>query len=101
MPDPYVRIEHDAAWTNKHQNVTGRVASYYDAWNLWADQSTDPIPWRPGMAGLQRAIRDAQAAGKSIRALGGSWSLSHAAYSPDFMVDKKPLEAQDIRVKPE
>jgi hypothetical protein len=98
LPQPFLNIEHDVAWTNKHQNVTGRVRSFYDAWNLWADQSSDPVPWRPGMAGLQRAVRDAEAAGASIRALGGSWSLSDVAYCPDFMVNTKPLNARDIGI---
>lgn len=98
MPDPYLNIEHDVPWMNKHQNVTGRVANYYDVWNLWSDQTQDPIPWRPGMAGLQRAIRDAQAAGKSVRAVGGAWSLSQAAYCPDFLLNTAPLGARNIGI---
>jgi hypothetical protein len=99
MPLPFVRIERNATWTNKHQNVSGPVASFYDVWNLWDDQSTGSIPWRPGMAGLQKAIRDAELAGASIRALGGSWSLSSAAYCPQFMVNTKPLNARDIGLR--
>jgi len=99
VPDPYLHIEHGAPWTNKHQNVTGQVASYYDVWNRWADQTQDPIPWRPGMAGLQRAIRDAEAAGASVRAFGGAWSLSHAAYCPDFMLNTAPLGARNIGIE--
>jgi hypothetical protein len=101
VPEPFIRIERDATWINKHENVRGRVAHYYDVWNRWADQTLDPIPWRPGMAGLQRAIRDAKAADASIRAFGGSWSLSHAAYNPQFMVNTKPLAALDIGLRPE
>ncbi len=99
MPKPYVRIERNQTWTNKHQNVSGSVAAYYDVWNRWEDQPVGPIPWRPGIAGLQRAIRDAQAAKASIRAFGGSWSLSRAAYNPDFMVNTKPLNAMDVGIK--
>jgi hypothetical protein len=101
VPDPYLNIERNTQWTNKHQNVSGPVASYYDVWNRWSDQSTDPVPWKPGMAGLQRGIRDAQAAGASVRALGGSWSLSQAAYSPDFMLNTKPLNARNIGISAE
>lgn len=99
MPKPFVRIERNQTWTNKHQNVSGKVAAYYDVWNLWEDQTTDPIRWRPGMAGLQRAIRDAEAAQASVRAFGGSWSLSHAAYCPDFMINTKPLNAMDVGIE--
>jgi len=99
MPKPFVRIERDQTWTNKHQNVSGRVARYYDIWNLWEDESMDPIPWRPGMAGLQQAIRDAESANASVRAFGGSWSLSHAAYCPDFMLNTKPLSVMDIGIR--
>ncbi|MET0596069.1 MAG: FAD-binding protein [Polyangiaceae bacterium] len=101
MPKPHVRIESNAKWTNKHQNVSGPVASYYDVWNRWDDQSKDEIPWRPGIAGLQRAIRDAQAASASVRAIGGSWSLSSAAYCPQFMVNTKPLNAFNIGLRAE
>lgn len=99
MPKPYLRIERNQTWTNKHQNVSGKVAAYYDVWNRWDDQSTDPVPWRPGMAGLQQAIRDAEAAQASVRAFGGSWSLSGAAYCPDFMLNTKPLNALDVGIR--
>jgi hypothetical protein len=100
MPEPYIHIERDVQWTNKHENVSGRVAHYYDVWNRWADQSSDPIPWRPGLAGLQRAVRDARAAEASIRAFGGSWSLSAAAYDSQFMLNTKPLSVMDIGLSP-
>src|SRR5260370_19582296 len=99
MPDPYLYIEHKVDWSNRHRNVTGKVASYYDVWNLWADQSHDPVPWRPGLAGLQRAIRDAEAAGVSVRAFGGAWSLSHAAYCSQFMLNTAPLNARNIGIE--
>ena len=98
MPKPYLHIERNQTWTNKHQNVSGKVAAYYDVWNRWEDQSTDPIAWRPGIAGLQHAIRDAEAAHASVRAFGGSWSLSSAAYCPDFMLNTKPLNAMDVGI---
>jgi hypothetical protein len=105
MPDPFLHIQRNFPWKNKHQNVSGRVASYYDVWNLWVDsannQTQDPIPWRPGMAGLQKGIRDAQAAGASVRALGGAWSLSEAAYTPDFMLNTAPLDVRNVGIAPE
>jgi len=48
------------------------------------------------MAGLQTVIRSAQQAGSSVRAYGGTWSLSSAAYSPDVMINTKPLNARQI-----
>lgn len=99
MRKPYLRIERDQTWTNKHQNVTGQVARYYDVWNLWEDESRDPVPWRPGLVGLQQAIRDAEASRASVRAFGGSWSLSGAAYCPDFMLNTKPLNVVDVGIK--
>src|SRR5260370_41703600 len=95
MPDPYLYIEHNVDWSNRHRNVTGKVASYYDVWNLWADQSHDPVPWRPGLAGLQRALRDAEAAGGSVRAFGGAGAVSHAAYCSPFTFNTPPLCASN------
>src|SRR5260370_18135682 len=93
MPDPYLYIEHNVDWSNRHRNVTGKVASYYDVWNLWADQSHDPVPWRPGLAGLPRAIPDAEGAGASGPAFGGPWSLSPTAHCSQFTLQPPPPNA--------
>jgi len=100
VPEPFLHIERGVSWVNKHQNVSGDVGALYDVWNLWADQSPDPVPWRPGLAGLQQAIRDAAAADRSLRAVGGGWSLSSAAYCPDIMVNTRPLNARDVGIQP-
>jgi FAD/FMN-containing dehydrogenase len=45
---------------------------------------------------LQQIVRDAEAQGRRVRALGGAWSLSEAATTDDFMVNTKPLNFIDV-----
>jgi len=102
MPAPYVRYTPNYDWRNKHQNVRRRAARLYSVWNLWEPGSPAAgQDWRAGLAGLQMVIREAEALGRRIRPLGGSWSLSEVAATNDFLVDTKGLNARTIGFSPE
>ena len=82
----------DQVWTNKHCNVSTHIERLYEAWNRWSDRShPDEDVWQPGLRALQHIVREAEAAGRRVRGLGGGWSLSEAAVTPDFLVDTKQL----------
>lgn len=74
-------------WQNKHLNVTQRAWRYYDVWNrgVWAE------PWRTGFSALRDIVNESQANGRAVRAVGGRWSLSDSAVSPDVMINTMPL----------
>ncbi len=75
-------------WTNTHGNLRTRVSKYFDVWN---DSSTTGQAWRSGCAALRRILDEAQTAGHRVRAVGGRWSLSPVAISPDVMINTLPL----------
>ena len=89
---PLIHFTPAQVWTNKHQNVSTHIERLYEAWNRWSDRShPDQDVWQPGLRALQHIVREAEAAGKRVRGLGGGWSLSEAAVTPDFLVDTKQL----------
>ncbi len=82
-------------------NVSATVERLYDAWNRWSDRSQPQQDvWQPGLSALQHIVRDAEASGKRVRGLGGGWSLSEAAVTPDFLVDTKQLNNLVIGMSP-
>jgi FAD/FMN-containing dehydrogenase len=95
MPEPRLRRENDRPWVNWHnsRDVGGRVQRFYTPMNAWLDAPTPAPPrdWEPGLAGLQRIVHEAEAAGTRVRAVGSAWSLSNAAFVPDFLVDTAQL----------
>jgi hypothetical protein len=102
MPAPLISFSRDVSWSNKHQNVHARVERLYDVWNRWADHSRPTTRvWEAGLNALQQIVRDAEQAGKHVRALGGAWSLSAAALSEDFLVNTKPLNYLELGLRPE
>ena len=102
MPAPFVRFTPNFDWRNKHQNVRRRAARLYSAWNLW-EPGNDPTAqdWRAGLAGLGQIVGEAEASGRRIRPLGGSWSLSDVAASSDFLIDTKSLNMMTVGMSAE
>ena len=98
---PLIHFTPHQLWTNKHRNVSTRVDRLYEVWNRWDDRSRpDRDVWQPGLRALQHIVREAEAAGKRVRALGAGWSLSEAAVTPDFLVDTKQLNNLVIGLAP-
>src|SRR2546421_6534637 len=92
MPNPFVDRKDNYLWRNKHENVQRQVARLYTPWNRW-ENGSEPAEhvFRAGLAGLQTIIIEAEGAGRRLRPLGGSWSLSEVAATNDFLVDTKAL----------
>ena len=89
---PLIQFMSNHAWQNKHLNVPAHVERLYEVWNRWSDLSRpERDVWQPGLRALQHIVREAEAAGKRVRGLGGGWSLSEAAVTQDYLVDTKQL----------
>ena len=103
MPnEPFIHFDRNVRFVNWHRNVEARVERRYDVWNRWSDRSRPATRrWEPGLMALQRIVQQAEADGKRVRALGGGFSLSEAAVTPDYLVNTKPLNYVDIGLKPE
>jgi hypothetical protein len=70
---PLMTFDRNYAWQNKHLNVSVDVERLYEAWNRWSDLSRpERDVWQPGLRALQQIERDAEAAGKRVRGLGGA-----------------------------
>ena len=98
---PLLSFQRRVSWRNKHLNVERQVERLYDVWNRWSDGSRpNEHVWRAGLCALQQIVRDAEAQGRRVRALGGAWSLSDAATTNDFMLNTKPLNCIDVGLSP-
>ncbi|HET7541237.1 MAG TPA: FAD-binding protein [Polyangiaceae bacterium] len=97
MPEPMIDVRPDHTWDNWHSSsgVGGKVAKFFIPWNDWDDNSPSPAgkPFVPGLAGLKSIVRQAEAAGKRVRAAGSGWSLSNVAFVPDYLIDTANLSA--------
>lgn len=82
----------NGTWTNGHQNVSGPYERYYTIAGLEApDETTIIKDMRAGMAALKEVFRDAVSAGKQLRIIGGTWSLSDAAYTKGWLLKTETL----------
>jgi FAD/FMN-containing dehydrogenase len=98
---PLLTFQENVTFVNKHQNVKTQVQRLYDVWNRWEGGATPgEHQWQAGLLALRQIVRDAQAAGRRVRALGGAWSLSEAAACSDFMLNTKPLNYTVIGLSP-
>lgn len=100
-PTPLINFEKNYRFRTKHQSFEGTAARLYTVWNRTAN-GTEPAQkrWRAGLNALRQIVLDAEAAGVSVRAYGGAWSLSDAAYTKDFLVNTKPLNYLSIGLRP-
>ena len=98
---PLLRIERQVQWTNVHRNISVTVERLYDVTNRWSDGTSPPdvTRFKAGLAGLSQVVRDAEAAGKRVRAFGGGWSLSKVATTGDYLVNTKLLNAINVGFK--
>lgn len=84
-------------WTNKHLNLTTRVARHYDVWNRVPGAApTDRPHWRMGFDQLQSILDEAEYKAWRVRAVGSRWSLSPVAISPDVMINTAPLNWHQV-----
>jgi hypothetical protein len=105
MPEPMIDVHADHTWDNWHSSsgVGGKVSKFFIPWNDWDDGSPSPAgrPFTPGLAALKSIVRQAEAAGKRVRAAGSGWSLNNVAFVPDYLVDTANLSALLIGFGPE
>jgi hypothetical protein len=99
-----IDVRANQTWDNWHSSsgVGGDVAKFFIPWNDWDDNSASPPgkPFAPGLAGLQSIVRQAQAAGKRVRAAGSGWSMCNVAFVQDYLVDTANLAALLIGFAP-
>jgi len=77
-------------WQNWHQNFTQPVHEVLDLWNAKPSVS-DFTVYRETTRGLQSLIGRAAKEGRSLRALGGSWSFSQVAATDGIVLNTRPL----------
>lgn len=86
-----IRNQH-ATWTNWHHNVEQKVGCLIDLWNPMPPQAATVTSDIAATADAVRSIlADAVRQRQRVRAVGGTWSLSTAATSPDVMINTRPL----------
>ncbi|MBU3700097.1 MAG: FAD-binding protein [Candidatus Kapabacteria bacterium] len=79
-------------WQNLHENVKLTVGEYHELWNPMPPRSTRiPEDVRATTSYVCSIIADAAARGKTIRSVGGAWSLSEVATSKDIMLGTRNL----------
>ncbi len=71
-------------WKNYHQNVIEPVDTVYDIYNPLPLQSLDDLQLT--IKAIQKLIQDALTKKKRLRAVGGKWSLSHAAVTDGNLI---------------
>jgi FAD binding domain len=93
MNAPLLPYETSRRWKNWHatSGVGGPVQRIYIPRNLWQDGSKDEKVFRPGLAGLQQIVREAEQSHKRLRALGSGWSLSNVAYNEEYLINTSRL----------
>ena len=79
-------------WNNLHENVQLTVSEYHELWNPMPPRSTRiPEDVRATTALVCSILADAAARGKTVRTVGGAWSLSPVATSKDIMLGTRNL----------
>src|ERR1044071_557587 len=77
-------------WVNNHENISITPERYYETW----PEGNDFVArWKSGREILKSILSDAEKENKSVRAFGGTWSLSAVAITKDYLVDTKQLKA--------
>jgi len=78
-------------WKNKHLNVEQRLEKLYDVWNPLDKSVVRLERMKKTISALSNLIKKAKQEERTLRAYGGSWSLSRAAVSTHRMINTKPL----------
>ena len=101
MKEPLIQTADNRVWQNWHDTsgVGGTALRFFTPSNFWSDGTTGGNEdFTPGLAGLQSIVRQAEAAGKRVRAVGSGWSLSNAAFTEDYLVNTALLSRWRIGV---
>jgi len=88
-PTAKVVLESRDEWTNKHENVTQRIAGIYDVWNPNIDDKL--AAYNATTTAMQSLIREAVNDRARLRAFGGGWSLSRVGVTDGYLINTKPL----------
>ncbi|HVZ39789.1 MAG TPA: FAD-binding protein [Candidatus Kapabacteria bacterium] len=78
-------------WMNRHENVTQKIQRLYEIYNPPAPVSNMLGDLQLTVAELRRIIGEALQGGVSVRAFGGTWSLSRAAVTDGWLIDTRQL----------
>lgn len=91
MPNaPTVIVKTNKVWTNWHETVRQKVASYVTIWN--ANPNVASIAdYNATTVVLQKQIADALKRKLEIRAAGGTWSFSPVAATDGILINTQPL----------
>ena len=84
-------------WKNLHATIKARPKRLYRLGNRWLPPRPQPKrQWKPGLAALQAIVQEAERQNVTVRGLGGGWSLSNVAVTPDFMADTRTLNLLEV-----
>ena len=86
-----LEIKNNRTWKNKHLNVEQRLEKLYDVWNPPAGSGSKIERIKATVKALSGLIRNAKDNNSTLRAYGGSWSLSRVAVAQGRMINTKPL----------
>lgn len=82
----------NGTWINNHKNFSGPYERFY---NIDAPEDSDETfiiqDMVASVAALQEVFRDALTAGKQLRVVGGTWSLSDVAYTQGWLLSTDTL----------
>ena len=99
-PKPQIKFDSNENWINKHGNVEITPERLYQVWNRLEDGSIPSSKkWKAGLNALRQIVIDTELAQKEARGVGGQWSLSGAAITPNYMLNTMPLNSIDIGFK--
>ncbi len=77
-------------WTNWHENFSNSIDQLLDIWNCEPEHSTI-ANYNGTSRGIQALAGRAIAENKTLRALGGGWSLSPIATASGILLNTRPL----------
>lgn len=88
-----IQFKTNGAWSNIHKNVGGVYERYY---SITGPEDTDEAliieDMKAAVTAFQEILRDAIAEGKKLRVIGGTWSLSAAAYTHEWLLITETID---------
>lgn len=82
---PVVEASGDKIWKNRHETFSQAIDNLYTISN--GDSGNLTNDYNATTAAIQQLIGEAQAGGKTLRALGGCWSFSEIAATDGWLVN--------------
>src|SRR5215510_9188624 len=89
MSQPQIRPANVSTWTNRHDTFTQPINNFFDCINGDSGNGFDDYNAMTGA--IQQFLGRAITENKTLRALGGGWSLSKVAAAEGWIVDTKLL----------